>query len=172
MVNKRCFKLTPFYFSLQVVGAAKEYSNYAKSPFVDKIKEEYEFELVKDPVAWKYVEKLMPYEGIPKVLPKDQYPSGWIPPKEEAKTLNYFIPRMKDHSLPIYLQLAFRGQRKTTLIKRVEGDIWLLNDLIKSHLKNKHQKYVETRVNELAQFIEIKGDYVNDVLEWAYAKGF
>lgn len=103
---------------------------------------------------------------------KDAYPSGWIEPKEEAKKLPYFILRTKNHLLPIYLNLSERGARKISLIKKIEGDIWYMNDEIKLYLKNKHKKYIETRVHEFAKFIEVKGDYVIDLQQWAYSKGF
>lgn len=148
------------------------YSNYANSPFVRKVKEQYEFEVVKNPTDWEYVQRLLPFEAIPKVKPKDSYPSGWIPPKEEATTLPYFITRTKNAEIPIYLDITFRGQRKISIIKKIEGDIWLMNDEIKSYLKNKNNRYIQTRVHELGRFIEAKGDYVSDLREWALSKGY
>lgn len=156
----------------QVLSRSKEYSTYTKSPFTHKIKEQYEFEIVKKPPEWAYVERLLPFDTIPKPTPKDQYPSGWIPPKEEAKNLPYFITRTKNSEMPIYLKQTFRGMRKISTVRKIEGDIWLMNDEIKSFLKKKHQKYVETRVHELGRFIEVKGDYVNDLRDWAFSKGF
>lgn len=152
---------------------SKKYSNYAHSPFVTKVKKEkYDFDIVKNPPEWTYVERLLPFNTIPAVKPKDNYPSGWIPPKEEAKNLPFFIPRSRRHEIPIYLNVTYRGIRKITKIKRIEGDIWLLNDEIKSYLKEKNKRYVETRVQEVGRFIEVKGDFVNDLLEWAHSKGF
>ncbi|XP_013192298.1 large ribosomal subunit protein mL49 [Amyelois transitella] len=149
----------------------RKYSNYAHSPFVHKIKEQYEFEVVKKPPEWTYVERLLPFENIPQLKPKDKYPSGFVPQKEESINLPYFLPRNKYHDVPIYLQLSHRGQRKISEIRKIEGDIWLLNDEVKALLKTKHQKYIETRVHELTRTIEVKGDYVNDLKEWAYSKG-
>lgn len=164
------FDLTQLFYLLQV--SSKNYSNYAHSPFVKKIKEQYEFEIVKNPPEWAYVERLMPFETIPEVTPKEAYPSGWIPPKEEAKNLPYFIARTRNNQLPIYLNISYRGMRKISKIKKIEGDIWLLNDLIKEHLKKTQKRYVETRVHELARFIEVKGDFVTTLCDWAYAQGF
>lgn len=115
---------------------------------------------------------MLPFDTIPQVTPKESYPSGWIPPKEEAKNLPYFIARTKNHELPIYLNITYRGIRQITKIKRIEGDIWLLNDEIKQYLKEKNKRYVETRVHEVGRFIETKGDYVNDLVQWAHSKGF
>ncbi|XP_047028013.1 probable 39S ribosomal protein L49, mitochondrial [Helicoverpa zea] len=151
---------------------SRKYSNYAHSPFVTRIKEQYDYEIVKNPPEWEYVQRLLPMDTIPAVTPKDHYPSGWIPPKEEAKNLPYFIARTKNHEIPIYLEITYRGIRKITMVRRIEGDIWLMNDEIKSFLKEKNGRYVETRVHEVGRFIEAKGDYVNDLREWAHSKGF
>lgn len=152
---------------------SKNYSNYAHSPFVTKIKkEQYEYEIVKKPPEWTYVERLLPFETIPAVTPKETYPSGWIPPREEGKNLPFFLPRTKFHDFPIYLNITYRGMRKISQIKKIEGDIWLFNDDIKSYLKKKTKRHVETRVQEVARFIEVKGDHVNDLIKWAYSKGF
>lgn len=126
---------------------------------------------MKKPAEWTYVERLLPFETIPEPTPKENYPSGFIPQKEEAKDLPYFIERTKNQELPIYLQVTYRGDRKISKIKKIEGDIWLLNDEIKHYLKDTHKRYIQTRVHELARTIEVKGDYVNDLREWAYSKG-
>lgn len=148
------------------------YSSYSKSPFADRITEQYKYDIVKNPPEWKYVERLLPMETIPAVKPKDSYPSGWIPQQEEAINHPYYIQRTKNHAIPIYLKLSQRGIRKTTLVKKIEGDIWMMNEEIKSFLKQKNNRYVETRVNEVSRVIEAKGDFVNDVIEWALSKGF
>ncbi|XP_059044980.1 large ribosomal subunit protein mL49 [Achroia grisella] len=158
--------------SLSVISTSKKYSNYAHSPFVRRVKEQYDYEIIKKPQEWAYVERLMPFETIPAISPKDNYPSGYIPPKEESRNLPYFIPRNKNHNLPIHLDISYRGMRKISIIKRIDGDIWLLNDEIKSYLKNKYNKHIQTRVHEMGRFIEIKKDYVNDIKGWAYSKGF
>ncbi|VVC99488.1 unnamed protein product [Leptidea sinapis] len=144
---------------------SRKYSNYAHSPLVKHIKEQYEFEVVKKPPEWTYVQRLLPFDTIPQVTPKESYPSGWIPPKDEAKNLPFFIERTRNHELPIYLDITFRGMRKVSAIRKIEGDIWLMNDEVKEYLKNKYCRYVETRVHELGGFIEVKGDFVN-ALRW------
>lgn len=118
------------------------------------------------------MEQLLPFETIPKHEVKDNYPSGFVPPKEEAVNLPYFIQRTKNLELPIYLHLTYRGTRKISMIRKIDGDIWLMNDEIKAFLKKKNNRYVETRVHESARFIETKGDFVNDLREWALSKGF
>ncbi|KAG6453742.1 hypothetical protein O3G_MSEX008294 [Manduca sexta] len=162
-------KLTP---GSQSVLVSKKYSNYAHSPFVTRIKEQYDYEIVKKPQEWEYVERLLPFETLPKVTLKDSYPSGWVPPKEEALNNPYFVRRNKYSDLPIFLNISHRGMRKISSIKKIEGDIWKMNDELKAYLKMKNNKFVQTRVHEVGRFIETKGDYVNDIKEWALAKGF
>ncbi|KPI90970.1 putative 39S ribosomal protein L49, mitochondrial [Papilio xuthus] len=163
-----CTKL----FQGPISVTSRNYSNYANSPFIERIKEQYEYDIIKNPPEWAYVERLLPFDTIPVVTPKENYPSGWIPPREEAVHLPYFVSRTKNHELPIYLNITYRGMRKITKIKKIEGDIWLLNDTLKAHLKETAGKYVETRVHELGKFIEVKGDYVNVIRNWAHSKGF
>lgn len=150
----------------------RPYSNYAHSPFVSKITEQYDFDVVKNPEEWKYVERLLPFATIPNIVPKESYPSGWVPPNEKAVEHPFFIQRTKNHELPIYLRITYRGIRKISMIRKIEGDIWLLNDEIKAYLKKKNNRYVETRVHEVAKLIEAKGDYVLNLKEWALSKGF
>ncbi|CAK1583055.1 unnamed protein product [Parnassius mnemosyne] len=155
-----------------VPWVSRNYSNYAHSPLVSKVKDQYEFDVVKNPPEWAYVERLLPFDTIPAVSPKEKYPSGWIPPREEARNLPFFVSRTKNHELPIYLNITFRGMRKITQIRKIDGDIWLLNDEIKIYLKEAAKRYVETKVHELGKFIEVKGDYVNVLRDWAHTKGF
>lgn len=154
------------------VQVQRKYSSFSQSPFVHKIEEQYDYEIVKNPPEWAYVERLLPFETIPEVILKDNYPSGWIPPQEEARNLPYFIPRTKNHQIPIYLCLSHKGNRKISKIKKIEGDIWLMNDELKAYLEKVNNRYVETRVHEMGKFIEVKGDFVNPLKEWAFSKGF
>ncbi|KAM3958756.1 mitochondrial ribosomal protein L49 [Aphomia sociella] len=158
--------------SLSGISVHRKYSNYGQSPFVRRIQEQYNYEVVKNPPEWTYVKRLMPFETIPPVSPKENYPSGFLPPKEEARNLPYFIPRNKNHNITIHLKITYRGMRKISIIRKIDGDIWLLNDEIKDNLNKKYGKYITTRVHELTRSIEVKGDYVNDLKEWAYSKGF
>lgn len=69
-------------------------------------------------IDWKYVERLMPIETIPKVPHHEKYPtpSGWQPPRSNfnyvlikfslalAGELPYFVERRRDHLFPLYLE--------------------------------------------------------------------
>lgn len=150
----------------------RHYSNYKTSPNIDEVNQSYDYEVFKKPPEWEYVQRLLPFQAIPKVTPKDKYPSGWVPPKEEAVNNPYFISRTKNGELPIYLEITHRGMRRVSKLKKIDGDLWLMNDDIREFLKSKHNRFVMTRVHEFAKFIEVKGDFVNDLKDWALSKGF
>ena len=41
--------------------------------------------------------------------------------------LPFFVPRTKNHMVPVYLNFeAVRDERKITIIKHIEGDIWVI----------------------------------------------
>ena len=49
---------------------------------------------------------------------------------ERQPNLPFFVGRTKNHMVPVYLDLeAIRGQRKITMIKHIEGDIWVSSSL-------------------------------------------
>lgn len=154
------------------IPSARNYSRYANSPLVEDVTDRVDYEVVKNPPEWKFVERLLPLQTVPKIKEKSSYPSGYLPSKPEAADHPYFITRTRNHMLPIYLNLTFRGQRRISLIKKIDGDIWQLNDELKQYLQNKYNKIIATRVHELLGTIEVKGDYVIDLRNWAYSKGF
>lgn len=43
-----------------------------------------------------------------------------------SSNLPYFVARTKNHMVPVYLRLEeVRGIRKVTIIRHIEGDIWV-----------------------------------------------
>lgn len=84
----------------------------------------------------------------------------------------YFINRTKNHQVPVYLLSTFRGQRKITKLKRVEGDIWALEKELKQFLESSLKKRVETRVNEVSGQIDFKGIHVDTITQYLMEKGF
>ena len=82
---------------------------------------------------WKYVEKLFPNVYVPEAPtdPDIQLASGWQPPRQtpENCSLPYFIPRTKNHMIPVYLWVYRKGddrdERRRTQIKHVEGNLWV-----------------------------------------------
>ena len=132
-----------------------------------------EVEVIKNPPEWKYVEHLIEKKLIPQPEFKAEYSSGWQPQDpEKYKDLSYFIKRTRNHMLPVYLRITYRGNRRITFIKYIEGDIWKLEqeciDLIKSKTSNNPQY---SQINEMNRTIKIKGDYVTLIQKYLYSKG-
>lgn len=113
-------------------------------------------------------------EGAP-VDGEKYLPSGWKPQKsvgELRENFPYFVSRTKNHQVPVYLSSTFRGQRKITKLRRVEGDIWALEKDLKQTLQSALKKRVETRVNEVSGQIDFKGIHVDMISDYLMAKGF
>jgi len=75
---------------------------------------------------WQYVERLIPPLVVPPYPVQETYSSGWKPPADSGCHFPFFVRRTKNHMVPVYLRLeAIRGERKITLVKHIEGDIWV-----------------------------------------------
>lgn len=131
------------------------------------------YEITKDPSEWKFVENLLTTKIIPQPLQKSEYPSGWKPPNlEEAKNSPYFISRTKNHMQPVYIERTHRGMRRITVISKIKGDIWLLEQDVRNYLENLNSKKVQTHINEVSGEIQIRGDHVSNIKGWMDEKGF
>ncbi|CRK97650.1 CLUMA_CG011035, isoform A [Clunio marinus] len=144
-------------------NASEEFKDYDNHPDVV---------VTKNPPEWKYVERLLGYQVIPKPTVKSEYPSGWTAPNPELyKDLPYFIERTKNYMLPVYLHITFRGQRRTTLIKNIEGDIWQLEQELNKVISKRVQKRIFSRINEMSRQIVFKGDYVTLIQKYLADRG-
>ncbi|KAM3617279.1 uncharacterized protein V6R79_004142 [Siganus canaliculatus] len=121
---------------------------------------------------YKFVERLIPPSRIP-TPPKHVgvSPSGWTPPSDSAPSLPYMIRRSRMHNIPVYSDLT-HGSRKTTLIRKVEGDIWALEKDVRLHLKELTGKELPTQVNEVTMTVKVKGHFDKELKEWLASKGF
>lgn len=72
---------------------------------------------------------------------------------------------------PIYLTRTFRGMRRITKLRRVQGDIWHLERELHSAIENRIGKPIVTRVNEMSGQIWFRGDFVNIVKDYLITKG-
>lgn len=135
-------------------------------------------EILQSPPEWKFVERLINGKIITDapVNPTDTFlASGWKPQKSVAELKEkypYYVNRTKNHQVPVYLLSTFRGQRKVTKLKRVEGDIWALEKDLKEALQLALKKKVETRVNEVSGQIDFKGIHVDMISVFLMQKGF
>lgn len=141
----------------------------------ENIENEYpKIEIFKDPIEWKYVEKLLAPKIVPRPEQKEEYPSEWKPQKLNRKNNKqpYFIERTKNHMIPVYVDRTFRGMRILTKLRRIEGDIWTLESELKNMIETSIGKKIITSVNEMNGQIEFKGDHLNLIHDHLMSKGF
>lgn len=147
---------------------------YKKSPRIDQIdiNAQPNVEIFHNPPEWKYVELLLGQKTVPEPVQKDEYPSGWKPQTVDPKSFPYFLKRSRNHMLPVYLDIAYRGTRHLTKVRNIQGDIWILEQDLRRFIENYIGKKIVTRVNEFAAMIWIRGDHVNLVKDYLSKKGF
>ncbi|XP_071377408.1 large ribosomal subunit protein mL49 [Centroberyx affinis] len=121
---------------------------------------------------YKFVERLIPLTRVP-IPPKHDGPaqSGWVPPADVPPALPYMIRRSRMHNIPVYTDLT-KGSRKTTLVRKVEGDIWALENDVKQYLKEVTGRDLPTQVNEVTMTLRVKGHFDAELKDWLAKKGF
>ncbi|KAI1898667.1 hypothetical protein AGOR_G00074740 [Albula goreensis] len=128
--------------------------------------------IVESTEEYKYVERLIPPTQIPTPPKHDgPAPSGWTPPSAVPPDLPYMIRRSRMHNVPVYKDIT-HGNRITTLVRKVEGDIWALEKDVKEHLCQMTGKVPPTQVNEVTRCIRVKGDFDKELKDWLIKKGF
>ncbi|XP_062341873.1 mitochondrial ribosomal protein L49 [Osmerus eperlanus] len=121
---------------------------------------------------YKFVERLIPPSRVPAPPKRDgPAPSGWTPPAEVVPALPYMIRRSRMHNIPVYTDIT-HGSRRTTLLRKVEGDIWALEKDVKEYLKEVTGKDLPTQVNEVTMTVRVKGHFDQELKEWLLKKGF
>lgn len=111
-------------------------------------------------------------ETIGKPTVKAEYPSGWTPPNPALyKDLPYFVGRTRNFMVPVYLEITYRGQRRVTKVRQIEGDIWKLEDELKKLIEKRVQRRIHSRINEMTRQIVFKGDYVTLIQKHLLRKG-
>ncbi|XP_072514469.1 large ribosomal subunit protein mL49 isoform X2 [Salminus brasiliensis] len=128
--------------------------------------------VVESTEEYKFVERLIPPTRVP-TPPKHEgsAPSGWTPPSETPPDLPYMIRRSRMHNVPIYSDIK-HGNQKSTVVRKVEGDIWALNKDVKQYLEQLTGKETPTQVNEVTGSIRIKGQFDTELKEWLVKQGF
>lgn len=148
-------------------------SSFRSSREVQELDKYPEVEVVANPPEWHFVERLLPPATVPQPEKKPEYPSGWRPQKEDGSQTGYFVARTKNHMVPVYLHTRFRGQRRITVVRRVQGDIWSLEKDLRAVVEqSRNGKLCATRVNELSGQIHIHGDHVDILRDYLKEKGF
>lgn len=129
------------------------------------------YETSRDPEEWKCVENILPPLTIPQPVKKEYY-SGWKPQAENLQERPYYIRRTKNHMIPVYLLLAQNNIRRHTVIKHIQGDIWLFEKELTDFLKTLTIKPIRIQVNEFVGNIKINGDFVNAIKYFLEQKGY
>lgn len=160
----------------------KRSSSYLTSPAVSPLSEYPEVEIVYNPPEWKYVERLLPKSTVPRPIVKSEYPSGWRPASIDTTSTNvndllrqngYFVGRTRNYMIPVYLHVTFRGQRRVTRLRYVQGNLWKLEAELRQLVERARAgRPCATRVNEMSGQIHIHGDYVDIVRDYLKSKGF
>ncbi|MBN3289369.1 RM49 protein, partial [Polypterus senegalus] len=122
---------------------------------------------------YKYVERLIPPSSVPTPPKHDQYPtpSGWRPPAAVPPALPYMVRRSRMHNVPVYSDIT-HGNRKMTIVRKIEGDIWALEKDLKDFLTHTSGTTPLMQVNEVNMSIRIKGSFDKDLKSWLLEKGF
>ncbi|XP_055950066.1 39S ribosomal protein L49, mitochondrial-like [Argiope bruennichi] len=126
-------------------------------------------EEVKD--RWHFVERLFPKLRVPEPAKKISS-VGWKAPSENLPDLPYFIERTRNHMLPVYEDHVYKDRVRVTQVKKIQGDIWAFEVDLKKFLQEKLGEEVESHVNEMCCFVNIRGRHVDIIKEWLYDKGF
>lgn len=128
--------------------------------------------VVESTEEYKFVERLIPPTRIP-TPPKHEgpTPTGWKPPLDPPPDLPYMVRRSRMHNVPVYNDISV-GNRKTTVIRKIEGDIWALEKDVKEYLTQKSGKTPLTQVHEVTRTIRIKGHFDVELKCWLMDKGF
>jgi large subunit ribosomal protein L49 len=95
-------------------------------------------------------------------------PSGWRPPAQLTKDIDFFVFRSKTNNLPVYTEFRCGRQRKFTIIRKVEGDLQVLAHEIRQILP----KNTIVRVKETSSSVVIEGLYWKQVMKWLTDQGF
>lgn len=128
--------------------------------------------IVESVEEYKFVERLIPPSMVPAPPPHTgPTPSGWIPPAASPPALPYMIRRSRLHNIPVYSDLT-KSSLKTTLIRKVEGDIWALEKDVKQYLKEVTGRELPTQVNEVTMTLKVKGHFDQELKDWLAGKGF
>ncbi|KAF7996583.1 hypothetical protein HCN44_002229 [Aphidius gifuensis] len=152
----------------------KRWARFENSPMVQENIDYTDFEVIKDPKSWSYVERCMKSKYIPEP-PKNAFdglPSGWRAQNPESRNNAYFIERSKNHQLAVYLKRRDRGLRRLTTVRKIQGDIVALEAELREHLEKITGDKIGSQILEPHGVIHFRGDYVTKVRQWLESKGF
>lgn len=132
------------------------------------------------PQLWEYVESLSRIKIAPEPIrrkpgdPIAALPSGFVPPPEIPPDLPYFVPRTRNHLLPVYYWLDSDAEKCLTIVKQVSGDLWKFEEDLRNYLESlsEKKKRILTSVRETDATVGFKGKHIREVADWLHNKGF
>lgn len=159
-------------------------------------------EVVDQPNIWYWVERLLPKRGdlLAPIIEGKNTATGWTSRPATAPARTYFVPRTRSELFPVYKQveadefhkdLDYKGSprmqpilrppwmrkdpisfKTLTVIHHVDGEVRDFERDLRSWLEVKHQSKILTACHEGNGRVRIKGDYVEDVVNWLKEQGF
>lgn len=130
------------------------------------------YEVTKDADDWKYVERILPPLTVPEPKRKDHYASDWKPQADNLQQMPYFVSRTKNHMIPVYLRISRNNTKRLTVVRKIQGDIWLLEKELRGFLRAESSRPLRSQVNELSNYICFNGDHVNAIKYWLSKQNF
>lgn len=132
------------------------------------------------PQLWEYVERLARIKIAPEPIrrkanePVYTLPSGLVPPPETPPDLPYFVCRTRNYLLPVYYNLDTDPEKCFTLVKQVAGDLWKLEEDLRTHLESlsSTSKRILSSVKETDGQVSFRGKHLRPVVDWLHSKGF
>lgn len=88
------------------------------------------------------------------------------------KDTPYFVERTKNYMQPVYLQVNLRKVKRVTKIRKIQGDIWKLDQDLKEYIEDITKQKIASQIFEFAGLIILRGDHVSRVKKWMDMKGF
>ncbi|KEZ38902.1 hypothetical protein SAPIO_CDS10221 [Scedosporium apiospermum] len=81
----------------------------------------------------------------------------------------YLVSRTKSNRLPVYLRIQAGGSKRTTLIRRIDGDALALKADVQEALG---VDKADVSLNPVTGHVVVKGSHVPSITEWLKTKGF
>lgn len=131
------------------------------------------------PELWSYVDRLARTKIAPELKRRKsnemhELPSGFVPPPENPPDLPYFVARTRNYLLPVYYNLNSDPELCFTLVKMVTGDLWKLEEDLRTHLESLSGsgKKIMTSVYETDERVLFRGKHLQEIVDWLIKQGF
>jgi len=95
-------------------------------------------------------------------------PSGWVPRANPPPELQFDIERSKTNNIPVYVSYSHGRAKVITTVRKVRGDIKVLERCVREHLGDEHHY----QVNELTNQLKVKGNHRDKITRLLKELGF